>query len=92
MKGFKNINVYTEDKGIINTDISFCNGKILAIENNLQIEEICKFDDNAILVPGFIDEHIHGADGCDSMDGTKQALSKIANAIVKEGTTTFLKC
>ena len=90
MIGFKNINVYTQDKGIINTDIAFLDGKITKIEDNLDVEEIKSFGENVILVPGFIDEHIHGADGADAMDGSKEALSKIANAIVKEGTTTFL--
>lgn len=42
------------------------------------------------LSPGFIDVHIHGAGGSDTMDGTSLALSTIAKAIVKHGTTAFL--
>ncbi len=90
MKGFKNVNVYVENKGIIKTDIAFENGVITAIGNNLDVEELGKFDDNAVIVPGFIDEHIHGASGADAMDGTIDALYKIATAIPSEGTTTFL--
>lgn len=90
MLGFKNIDVYVEGKGIITTDIAIENGKISAIEKGLNIEEIEKFNENVVVVPGFIDEHIHGADGADAMDGSVEALSKIANAVAKEGTTTFL--
>ncbi|MBO5888632.1 MAG: N-acetylglucosamine-6-phosphate deacetylase, partial [Clostridia bacterium] len=90
MKGFKNIDVYVEGKGIIKTDIAVTEGKISAIESGLNLEEIEKFNCEAVIVPGFIDEHIHGADGSDAMDGSVEALSKIANAVAKEGTTTFL--
>lgn len=90
MKGFKNVNVYVENQGIIKTDVAIEDGKIAEIGNNLSVEEIAKFDDSAVIVPGFIDEHIHGADGADAMDGSVEALSKIANAVVKEGTTCFL--
>lgn len=43
-----------------------------------------------LALPGFIDIHIHGADGSDFMDGTKQAYANIANALPREGTTAFL--
>ncbi|MFC3884909.1 N-acetylglucosamine-6-phosphate deacetylase [Bacillus songklensis] len=42
------------------------------------------------LIPGFIDLHIHGAAGADTMDGTKEALETMAIALPKEGTTSFL--
>ena len=32
MKGFKNVNVYVENKGIINTSLGFENGKISFIK------------------------------------------------------------
>lgn len=40
--------------------------------------------------PGFIDVHIHGANGFDAMDATPEALSGLATALPKEGTTSFL--
>ena len=43
-----------------------------------------------VVVPGFIDEHVHGAAGSDAMDGTMEDLGKIANALASEGTTAFL--
>ncbi|MCA1010321.1 N-acetylglucosamine-6-phosphate deacetylase [Halobacillus halophilus] len=42
------------------------------------------------LVPGFIDMHIHGADGHDVMDGTNEALTGMARSLPAEGTTSFL--
>lgn len=90
MLGFKNANVYVEGKGIVKTDIGFEKGVIAAIGENLAVDEIATLSDNAVVVPGFIDEHIHGAAGADAMDGSVEALSKIANAIASEGTTAFL--
>lgn len=90
MLGFKNANVYVEDKGIIKTDIAFEGDVIAAIGENLTVDEIESLTDNAVIVPGFIDEHIHGAAGADAMDGSVEALSKIAEAVASEGTTAFL--
>ena len=44
--------------------------------NYNKLEELADFSGvNAVVVPGFIDEHIHGAAGCDAMDGSIEALS-----------------
>lgn len=45
--------------------------------------------DGLYLSPGFIDTHIHGAGGFDTMDGTDEAINNIAKIIVKHGTTSF---
>ncbi|PLS17937.1 N-acetylglucosamine-6-phosphate deacetylase [Bacillus sp. M6-12] len=42
------------------------------------------------IVPGFIDVHIHGAAGADTMDGTPETLRTIASHLPLEGTTSFL--
>ncbi|WP_342432972.1 N-acetylglucosamine-6-phosphate deacetylase [Neobacillus sp. FSL H8-0543] len=42
------------------------------------------------VVPGFIDVHIHGAAGADTMDGSTEALTTMATALPAEGTTSFL--
>ena len=41
-------------------------------------------------MPGFIDVHIHGAAGADTMDANLDALETIAKALPAEGTTSFL--
>ncbi len=43
-----------------------------------------------LLIPGLIDTHVHGAGGCDVMDGTTESLQVLAEALLKEGTTAFL--
>lgn len=65
------------------------NGKIKEI-NPLTYHDENILDANGLyLSPGFIDVHIHGAGGFDTMDGTVDAINNIAKTIVKHGTTSF---
>ena len=43
-----------------------------------------------IAAPGFIDVHIHGAGGRDVMEGTTEALRRVAATIGAHGTTSFV--
>lgn len=88
MRGFKNAAVYVEGRGLVKTDLVF-DEKILCIGSSQNFTQI-KLPDDAIVLPGFIDEHIHGAGGADAMDGTVEALGTIAATVAAEGTTTFL--
>ncbi len=91
MKGFINAKVYLEGQGIVTTNIGFENGKVAYIGDcACGIEPIAELKADQVIVPGFIDQHIHGAAGSDAMDGTVEALSTIANAVAKEGTVGFL--
>ena len=89
IKGFKNCNILIDDK-IVKTSLLIKDGKIRFIGKLDKEEGLVELDDDKIVVPGFIDEHIHGAAGSDAMDGTIGDLEKIACAIAKEGTTAFL--
>ncbi len=42
------------------------------------------------LLPGFIDLHIHGAAGHDTMDATPAALAAIAREVARHGVTAFV--
>lgn len=88
MKGLKNVTAYVAGKGLVKTDIAFEDGKIVAIGKLDNVEPI--FDTDGVVLPGFIDEHIHGAGGADAMDGTEEALQTISEYVAKEGTTGFL--
>lgn len=88
MKGLKNVKVYIKNVGIVKTNIGIENGRIAYIGNEENIEPI--FETDGIIVPGFIDEHIHGAGGADAMDGTVEALQTISEFLAREGTTGFL--
>ena len=41
------------------------------------------------IVPGFVDIHVHGADGADYMDGTVDAVKRANRAHLRRGTTTI---
>ena len=89
VKGFKNANILIEDGSIIKADLLIENVKIKKIG---KVDEVglISLDDDKIIIPGFIDEHIHGSAGSDTMDGTYDDIRKIAEAIASEGTTAFL--
>lgn len=89
MKAFKNASVYAEGKGIIRTSVYF-DDKIQQIGGYVAGAEEIELPENAVVLPGFIDEHIHGAGGSDAMDGNTKDLAIIAETVAKEGTTSFL--
>jgi N-acetylglucosamine-6-phosphate deacetylase len=68
-------------------------GKIEAIENNkkplIKDSEIIDAEDGFI-VPGFIDIHVHGGGGSDTMDGSLESIKQIAVTHSRFGTTAFL--
>jgi len=43
-----------------------------------------------IIVPGFVDVHIHGAGGRDVMEGTPDALDTVAMTVATHGTTSLV--
>lgn len=84
----KNCNIIYLDK-IENGSILIENGKIKEINPiNVDSEEVIDAK-GLYLAPGFIDVHIHGAGGHDTMDGTFEAINEISKTIVKYGTTSF---
>ncbi len=58
------------------------------IKDNKNKIEIVDANGNYIS-PGFIDIHIHGAGGCDTMDASLTAIETIADTIAKSGVTSF---
>jgi len=74
-------------------DIYIQNGKIAQIGHRLTLEAtqyIDGQDQDWLLLPGYIDMHIHGSAGHDTMDGTQQSLHAMAQSLVQEGVTGFL--
>lgn len=84
----KNVSVVTNE-GIIKTDIVIENDKIVSLKPNSELKGFL-FDEEVTVVPGFIDQHIHGVNGADTMDATIEALENMASTLPKEGTTSFL--
>lgn len=90
MKSFKNATVYVDGEGLKKTTVCF-DEKIQKISRCAdKSAEVIELPENAIVLPGFIDQHIHGAGGSDGMDGTVKDISIIANTVAAEGTTSFL--
>ncbi len=90
MKCFKNATVYVEGKGLKKCTISF-EEKIWRIDRKaLKNAEEISLPEDAIVLPGFIDQHVHGAGGADGMDGTVKDITTIAKTLAAEGTTSFL--
>ncbi len=88
VKGFKNSYLLTEE-GIIKTNLIIEDGKIIYIGDDT-IDGLIELGDDKIVIPGFIDQHIHGASGADTIDGTVEAIYKMACSLAKEGVTAFL--
>lgn len=87
IKGFKG-KIYVEGKGVIDTTVSVENGKIVAIgKNEGDFTELGK---DQILVPGFVDKHIHGANNSDSMYPVEEDILNISKTVAKEGVTSYL--
>ena len=89
IKGYKNSLIYVEGKGIIRTNLSIKNGIIDQIGDDIDTDGFEELSDKQILIPGFVDEHIHGAGGSDAMNGTQKDLETIAKFQAMDGTTTF---
>ncbi len=90
MKCFKSATVYVEGEGLKKCNVCF-GEKIEKISRCADKNaEVISLPEDAIVLPGFIDQHIHGAGGSDGMDGTVEDIANIAKTIAAEGTTSFL--
>ena len=90
MKCFKNATVYVAGEGLKKTTVCF-DEKIEKISRcGGKGAEVIELPEDAIVLPGFVDQHIHGAGGSDGMDGTVEDISIIAKTIAAEGTTSFV--
>lgn len=81
-------------EGVYENKVLLIDEKIKAIVdikdfNEETVEEVIDAMGNYIS-PGFIDIHIHGSKGSDTMDGTIEALKIISNTVMNYGTIGFL--
>ena len=73
---------------IVNYNDSF-NGEILFNKKIEKIHKEEKVDDNAIILPGYIDLHCHGGGGFDTMQGYN-SIERMSHFHLLNGTTTLL--
>lgn len=87
---FRNFRIVYPDR-IEEGSLQVLKGKIARIGNfDAQDPEGILEGNGRYLSPGFIDIHIHGAGGKDTMEGTFDALNTISEVIAAHGTTAFL--
>lgn len=101
MRAIVNAKILLEEQIIENGHILFdqkivAYGCVTDFEDALKRLELTRDDVEIIegaglfISPGFMDIHIHGAGGSDTMDGTQEALENISNTVLKSGVTRFL--
>ncbi len=84
IKGFKKCNILFNNE-IIKTNIYIKDGIIEKI-GQFQNDDLLELNENLLVVPGFIDQHIHGANGYDFMD--KKGYDEILKDVAKSGVTS----
>lgn len=86
---FKNFRLIFPDRIEVGS-LQVKDGKIISI-NGPFVEDHEEIDgEGKYLSPGFVDIHIHGAGGKDTMDGEVESIDTIARVIAAHGTTAFL--
>ena len=86
--------IYTPKIRISNGAILVRDGRIAAIKTRRESKadrslEILDFSED-IIVPGFIDMHIHGISGACTADAEPKSIEKMSEALVRHGVTSFL--
>ena len=91
IQAIKNIQVVTEDRVIQQQAVLFDSViREIVAENDVNPGTPTIDGGGLYLTPGFIDLHIHGCAGYDTMDEDPQALTEIARHLVQTGVTAFL--
>ncbi len=86
---YTNLKLVLEDCVVEDAFLKVENGLISAFgKNDTQLSGVDL--KGMIVMPGFIDGHIHGALGCDFMDGNNQSLQTILGYLPREGVTSVL--
>ena len=89
----KGVRIVTQDQKIESGSIQIDEGRITYLSEQFIGGADLVIDasgEDWTILPGFIDVHIHGANGHDVMDATTEAIQGIAEQLPKEGTTSFL--
>jgi len=87
----KNANVVLPDREVASGAVLVEDGRIESIGEG-GADEVVDLN-GAVLLPGFIDVHIHGAVGVDVMDATVDGLHEVSRYLASEGVTGWLpKC
>jgi N-acetylglucosamine-6-phosphate deacetylase len=93
----KNATVVLRDRELENASLLVVKGRIAAISNDSSWKSfsssgtVAEIDlSGTTLLPGFIDVHIHGADGVDVMEATPRQLLEASEYLATQGVTGWL--
>ncbi|NMA96335.1 MAG: N-acetylglucosamine-6-phosphate deacetylase [Clostridiales bacterium] len=91
MKRIKNGVIFQDGKWLNDHDLLLDGGSIVGIVGNDEDIDATIIDAAGnYVVPGFINIHIHGAEGKDVMDGTEKTIRELAKFSARYGSTSFL--
>lgn len=87
----KNGLVYTENFTFEKRDLSFADGTITAVglPGTLPAEDTTLDAAGCLVLPGYVDIHVHGAAGTDFSDGSEADIRNMAAYEATQGVTTF---
>lgn len=89
----KNGKILLEDR-VIDGSLLVVDGIIKKIVEDKYKEELIGDKvvdlDKKLVIPGFVDVHIHGCDGADTMDLSVESLKKMSKFVATKGVTNFL--
>ena len=87
----KNAQILTPDGWILCGAISFADGRITSIQDEIDHTTSANVIDaqGSYIVPGFIDMHVHGGGGRDFVEGSDEAFRAIARIHLQHGTTAI---
>lgn len=84
---------HADGSKVTNPLIGIRDGQIQTVMENGAVPvdaEVFYAEENDVILPGFIDIHIHGSYGADVMDGTAEALDVMSRTLPNEGVTAYL--
>lgn len=82
--------IYSEQGILENAYLLVDQGRIVALDKQpASGVPVVNFGKNKIL-PGFLDLHIHGREGCDIMDAKPESIETISRSLLKHGVVGFL--
>ena len=76
-------------QGVIAGHLDIADGRIAGVEGTPMDAARAGEGGRAVLLPGFIDTHVHGGGGRDTMEGG-DAIATIARCHARHGTTALL--
>ncbi len=82
--------VLTPDERIDGGSVTVEEGRILLVERGRSAAPPTIDARGCFVIPGFIDVHVHGADGFDTMDATPEAIQSMGRFMARHGVTAYL--